>query len=291
MMRFRHNRYRRFCLGFCSVLAVFALLLSTASQAVEILSWQRLPLSIDLAVGRERVIFLDKNVQVGMESHLLGKLRVQSAGGALYLLAHEAIEPSRLQVKDIESGELLLLDIATVTGKAAELAIEPVRIVDGAVKQEGEDRREEKAQQAAQSLGIPAPIALTRLAAQNLYAPLRTVEPLAGAMPVNLNNLPASLPSLLPTRPLQATPLLGFRLGQWQVTAVQLVNQSPHAFALDPRELVGRFYAATFQHNWLGEAGTPADTTVVYLVTEHGGLEKHLLPFAVTEVAQGKEAP
>jgi len=291
MMWFRHNRYRRFCLSFFGVLAVFALLLSTVCQAVEILPWQRLPLSIDLAIGQERVIFLDKNVQVGMESHLAGKLRVQSTGGALYLLAHEAIEPSRLQVKVIESGELILLDIATVSGKAAEQAAEPVRIVDGAVKQEDEQNREEKAQQAAQGLSIPAPIALTRLAAQNLYAPLRTAQPLAGAMPVNLNNLPASLPSLLPTRPVQATPLLGFRLGQWQVTAVQLVNQSPHAFALDPRELAGRFYAATFQHQWLGEAGTPADTTVVYLVTEHGGLEKHLLPFAVTEVAQGKEAP
>jgi len=291
MMRFRHNRYRRFCLSFSAVLTAFALLLSTASQAVEILSWQRLPLSIDLAVGRERVIFLDKNVQVGMESHLVGKLRVQSAGGALYLLAHEPIEPSRLQVKVVESGELLLLDIATVSGKAAEQAIEPVRIVDGALKQEDEQRREEKAQQAAQTLGTPAPIALTRLAAQSLYAPLRTIEPLPGVVPVNLNNLPALLPNLLPTRPVQATPLLGFRLGPWQVTAVQLVNQSAHSFALDPRELAGRFYAATFQHQWLGEAGTPADTTVVYLITEHGGLEKHLLSLSALEVAQGQEAP
>jgi len=291
MMRFRHNRYRRFCLSFCGVLAVCTLLLTTAARAVEILPWQRLPLAIDLAVGQERVIFLDKNVQVGMESHLVGKLRVQSTGGALYLLAHEAIEPSRLQVKDIESGELLLLDIATVSGKAAELAIEPLRIVDGALKQEDEQRREEKAQQAAQTLGIPAPIALTRLAAQNLYAPLRTIEPLPGVVPVNLNNLPALLPNLLPTRPVQATPLLGFRLGAWQVTAVQLVNQSAHSFALDPRELAGRFYAATFQHQWLGEAGTPSDTTVVYLVTAHGGLEKHLLPLSAASVAQGQEAP
>jgi len=276
--------------GLSCVLAVFALL-SNPAHAVEILSWQRLPLAIDLAVGQERVIFLDKNVQVGMESHLVGKLRVQSAGGALYLLAHEAIEPSRLQVKVVESGELILLDIATRSGKAAPLALEPVRIIDALAEQEALAKAEEKAQQAAQHLTIPAPIALTRLAAQSLYAPLRTVEPLPGAMPVSLNHLPSPLPSLLPTRPLQATPLLAFKLGQWHVTAVQLVNQSPHSVALDPRELVGRFYAATFQHSWLGEAGTPLDTTVVYLVTEHGSLEKHLLPLAAVDVAQGKEAP
>jgi len=287
--RFHHAR--RCWLPGSAVLALCLLLLGRPAQAVEILPWQRLPLAIDLAVGQERVIFLDKNVQVGMENHLVGKLRVQSAGGALYLLAHEPIEPARLQVKVIESGELILLDIATVTGKAAEQAVEPVRIIDALAAQADEEQTEEKAQQGAQTLGTPVPIALTRLAAQHLYAPLRTVLPLAGSMPVNLNHLPASLPSLLPTRPVQATPLLGFKLGQWQVTAVQLVNQSPHSFALDPRELVGRFYAATFQHHWLGEAGTPGDTTVVYLITEHGGLEKHLLPFAPVDMAQGKEAP
>jgi len=275
-------------LGFYTrLLACGAVFLSLAVHAVEILPWQRLPLSIELAVGQERVIFLDKNVQVGLPSHLADKLRVQSAAGTLYLLAHEPIEPTRLQVKLMESGELILLDVATVA--AGDKPLEPIRIIAGS-QPNAEDSREENAQQAAASLSVPAPIALTRYAAQNLYAPLRTVEALPQVMAVNLNNLPALLPSLLPTRPVQARPLLAYRLGQWQVTAVELINQSPHAFALDARELVGRFYAATFQHGWLGAAGTGSDTTVVYLVTERGGLEKHLLPFSAGDVAQRKEA-
>jgi len=281
----------RLRLRWVGFLAVFGLLLGQSVQALEILPWQRLPLAIALAVGQERVVFIDKNVSVGMDSYLAGKLRVQSAGGALYLLAHEPIEPSRLQVKVVESGELILLDISTVTGKAAELAIEPVRIVDALAAKAETEQGEEKAPPSVASLGIPEPIALTRFAAQNLYAPLRTIEPLPGVSPVGIHALPQSLPALLPTRPVRARPLLAFRLGQWQVTAVQLINQSEHAFALDPRELVGRFYAATFQHNWLGEAGTPFDTTVVYLVTEHGGLEKHLLPMSVAPVAQVEDAP
>ncbi|HFU3031816.1 TPA: DUF3438 family protein, partial [Escherichia coli] len=31
--------------------------------------------------------------------------------------------------------------------------------------------------------------------------------------------------------------------------------------------LQGRFVAATFQHRWLGAAGTPEDTTMLYVVT------------------------
>ncbi|WP_134637617.1 DUF3438 family protein, partial [Pseudomonas aeruginosa] len=37
-----------------------------ASQAVEILRWERLPLAVPLVVGQERVIFIDRNVRVGV---------------------------------------------------------------------------------------------------------------------------------------------------------------------------------------------------------------------------------
>ncbi|MBN0154383.1 DUF3438 family protein, partial [Pseudomonas aeruginosa] len=33
-----------------------------ASHAVEILRWERLPLSVPLVVGQERVVFIDRNV-------------------------------------------------------------------------------------------------------------------------------------------------------------------------------------------------------------------------------------
>src|SRR5690606_3454292 len=36
------------------------------SQAVEILRWERLPLSVPLVVGEERVVFIDRNVRVGV---------------------------------------------------------------------------------------------------------------------------------------------------------------------------------------------------------------------------------
>lgn len=65
------------------------------ASAVEILRWERLPLAIPLRINQERIVFVDQNVRVGLPRSLTEKLRVQSTGGAIYLFAKEAIEPTR----------------------------------------------------------------------------------------------------------------------------------------------------------------------------------------------------
>jgi hypothetical protein len=64
---------------------------------------------------------------------------------------------------------------------------------------------------------------LTRFAAQNLYAPLRTVEPLPGVMRVNLRR-DLDLGTLMPTLPVRAVALASWRLEDQWVTAVRLTN-------------------------------------------------------------------
>ena len=108
--------------------ATLTLALIPSALALEILRWERLPLAVPLVVGHERVIFIDRNVRVGVPASLGDRLRVQSAGGALYLLASEPIEPTRLQLQDANTGILILLDIAAEPGEAP---LEPVRIVEG----------------------------------------------------------------------------------------------------------------------------------------------------------------
>ena len=118
---------------------------------------------------------------------------------------------------------------------------------------------------------------LTRHAAQNLYAPLRTVEPVAGIGRANLRR-GLALDTLLPTLPVHARALAAWRLEDQWVTAVRLTNTSARWLDLDPRALQGNFVAATFQHPNLGPAGTASDTTVLYLVTRGHGLAESLLP-------------
>jgi integrating conjugative element protein (TIGR03749 family) len=271
-----------------SVLAGFLLCMGLVStgQAVEILRWGRLPLAVSLLVGQERVIFIDRNVRIGVPEGIGSHLRVQSAGGAVYLRASEPIPPTRLQLQDMESGALIMLDIAAEPAKAGQPALEPVRIVEGegappravdfTASIANEDEPRDMASAAVRH-ATPVPVALTRYAAQNLYAPLRTVGPVAGIGRVNLRrNL--ALDTLLPTLPVRAQALAAWRLEDQWVTAVKLTNTSARWLNLDPRALQGDFVAATFQHPTLGPAGQSADTSVVYLVTRGHGLAESLLP-------------
>ncbi|VFR27499.1 FIG01212985: hypothetical protein [plant metagenome] len=266
-------------------LGVLAVVAAPIAQAVEILRWERLPLAVPLVVDQERIVFIDRNVRVGVPASVGDRLRVQSAGGAIYLRASEPIEPTRLQLQDADSGALILLDIAAEPARDGEPPLEPVRIVEGDATplRYGQQQDTESATTAAAEPArsprreTPVPVVLTRYAAQNLFAPLRTVEPVAGIMRVNLRR-DLLLDTLLPTLPVRATALASWRLEDQWVTAVRLTNTSGGWLTLDPRALQGDFLTATFQHPGLGPRGTPEDTTVLYLVTRGGDLAKSLLP-------------
>lgn len=246
-------------------------------NATELVQWQRLPLPVELHTGHERVIFVNRNVRVGYPTELDGKLRIQSSGGTVYLLAGEAFPDTRLQLSDMDSGELILLDIRAGAGDV----LEPLELrYDDAVWRN--DVRAAESTDVVTPVSVqeepagPLPVVLTRYAAQRLYAPLRTVEPLSGITPVPVR-LSATLTTLLPSEPVTATPLAAWRLGDTTVTAIKLQNRSMSRINLDPRVLQGQFLTASFQHGWLGTHGTPEDTTVVYLVTD-GSANNAILP-------------
>ncbi|WP_248746226.1 TIGR03749 family integrating conjugative element protein [Pseudomonas sp. MWU12-2037] len=253
-----------------------ALLLLTTSlaNAVEILRWERLPLAVPLRVGEERVVFIERNVRVGMPSSLQGKLRVQNAGGALYLLASETIAPSRLQLQDADDGTLILLDIVAEPSEIGIPPLEAVRIVEA---ERLSPHLTDDSPTTSPAPPTPLSVALTRYAAQSLYAPLRTVEPVPGLRAVPLRN-DLVLDTLMPELPLSYRALASWRLEDLWVTAVRLRNTSPHWLTLDPRRLQGDFVSATFQHPDIGPKGESTDTTVLYLVTRDHGLAESLLP-------------
>ncbi|MGP3790531.1 TIGR03749 family integrating conjugative element protein [Pseudomonas sp. B392_1p] len=264
-------------------IAVFALALGGSAHATEILRWERLPLAVPLVVGQERIVFVDRNVRIGVPSAVGARLRVQSAAGAIYLLASEPIEPARLQLQDADTGAVILLDIAAEAAQEGQPPLEPVRIVNstsaGTRQHVDEQEADDGDASAASPINrqTPVPVVLTRYAAQHLYAPLRTVEPVPGITRVNLRR-ELVLDTLLPTLPVQAQALAAWRMDDLWVSAVRLRNTAARWLDLDPRALQGAFATATFQHPTLGPAGTPEDTTVVYLVTRGHGLAQALLP-------------
>lgn len=258
------------------------LLVSGLTQAVELMKWERIPLQIPLTVGQERIVFVNKNVRVGFPPSLNGKVRIQSTGGAVYFDASEAFPVTRIELQDKENGEVILLDVSAAPGKVTR---EPVKLVyDGEVATATASDRQTVSGDAGGSkstssaadapparkppkLSAPLPVVLTRYAAQSLYGPARTVEPVPGISPVSMK-LPSSITTLMPGEPVSVTPMAAWSLLGDSVVALQVRNRSTDKVVLDPRELQGQFETATFQHRWLGRAGTPEDTTVVYLVIQ-----------------------
>lgn len=262
-----------------SVLPLAATFIVPVTQAEELMKWERIPLQVPLAVGKERVLFADKNVRVGFPPALNGKLRVQSSGGAVYLKADAAFPPTRLQLQDVENGEVILLDVTASDKGPAE----PVRIVysgdvtsvsssndtpaasGGNNAAPGADNGTQ-AKRKKVKYNAPLPVVLTRYAAQSLYGPVRTVEAVPGIHPVN-PHLPKRITTLYPSEPVAITPLGGWGIGSRNVVALKVQNTASRKITLDPRVLQGQFVTATFQHRYLGPVGTPEDTTTLYLVT------------------------
>ncbi|EDR3007024.1 TIGR03749 family integrating conjugative element protein [Salmonella enterica subsp. enterica] len=253
-----------------NVRPLLILLVALPLHAVELVKWERIPLPVALNIGQERIVFVDRNVRVGYPAALEGKLRIQSSNGTLYLLASQPFAATRLQLQDTENGELILLDVSSSKGGHIR---EPMRIV-----REEKKTTDAKPDAVPQSLpSTPLPVALTRYAAQMLYAPLRTVEPLPGVQPEGVR-LAKTITTLLPALPVSAMPIGGWKLDPYHLAAIRLQNKSATRLELDPRQLQGRFYAASFQHRWLGPAGSAEDTTVLYLITRHQRPEQAILP-------------
>ena len=52
-----------------TLLLTAAFVFSPVASADVLMKWARKPLSVDLQIEKERIIFVDKNVKVGVASH------------------------------------------------------------------------------------------------------------------------------------------------------------------------------------------------------------------------------
>ncbi|EHJ8951405.1 DUF3438 family protein, partial [Salmonella enterica] len=62
------------------------LLFSLPALATEVVRWEQIPLPVALHVGQERRVEVGKPVRIGYPAGLEGKVRLQSAGGNVFLL-------------------------------------------------------------------------------------------------------------------------------------------------------------------------------------------------------------
>lgn len=238
-----------------STLLLVLLWLPTAqatADSTQRIVWQKTPVPIALHVGQERQVDFPGPVELGLPAGRKPDLRVQSIGQTVYVLAHRSFATTRVLARSLESGSVYLLDLSA---QHSESTLPPVRLVESP--------------QAADPAIVPTPghgyVALTRFAAQQLYAPTRLLRGLPGVVRVHVARDPVAL---VRGGHISAVPQVAWRAGDRYLTAVRLQNQTAAPVTLDPRDLRGQWLTATFQHGRLLPHGDAADTTAVYLISD-----------------------
>jgi integrating conjugative element protein (TIGR03749 family) len=244
----------------CPVLALAGTDDQAQGDMTERVLWTRTPIAVTLTVGEERMLHFPDSVSVGLPQTLAPLLRSQSINGTLYLRAQAPFDATRVMVRSDHEGPLYVLDLSA---QAPDPAIPPRPAMQVIVANPTPD------EQTSESAPAPAAqwgyVALTRYAAQQLYAPARLLVFTPGIVRVPVTRAPIDL---VRGGQVEAVPVAAWRAGLHTVMAVRLHNTSRQPVVLDPRELRGPWLSATFQHNRLLPAGSEADATAVYLVSD-----------------------
>lgn len=244
----------------------------TAAAPIEHLRWSGIPIPLALPVGVDRVVGFPQEVRVGPPGKLTEVLHTTSADGAVYFRALAPFEPTLVFVQETEPpGRTFAFQLRAEEKASAA----PVEILAPGEKTAAPPTEEAQVS-SAEIMESPLPkrygyVALTRFAAQQLYAPERLLQELEGVyrVPLSLRRAVPLIRTAATLAEIEATPLASWASDEGiYVTAVRLRNHSPHAVILDPRNsLRGQWLAATFQHARLLPSGHEADTTAVYLIS------------------------
>ena len=260
------SKQRRWINTILAVIVLFPLMTIADNQpfepsgVIERILWKKIPIAVTLIVGQERLVHFPDSVSVGIPQSLTPILRSQSINGTLYLTAREPFEANRVIVRSEQGEPIYVLDIS-----AREADPESARLPTLQILLENPAPDELASDGTAVSSAQWGYVALTRYAAQQLYAPARLLPNALGIvrMPVTRQSF-----ELIQGGQVEAVPVAAWKAGLHNITAVRLINKTQHPVVLDPRQLRGTWLTATFQHNRLLPSGNEADSTAVYLVSD-----------------------
>lgn len=242
-----------------ALLLLLVLATSTAGAATrERVIWDHRPVTVLLPVGNERMVHFPADVRYWMPDSLKPALKVMAANGVLYLTAKRPFDTARIRVQELDSTQVYLLDVRGV--QSGEYPEEVIVMQRDDVVNEAADEPPVSAQGDWYAR-------LTRVAAQNMYAPERLIEPDPGIRRVKLKSRDPV--PLVRGGDVEAVPYGAWQGGGYYVTAVRLRHTGEGERVIDPRtDIRGRWLVATLQHAFMGPAGTAEDRTCLYLVSE-----------------------
>lgn len=243
-----------------------------AGEPPERLVWAKIPLSVTLPVGRERLVSFPMPIRVGLPPELGGDvLRTQIVDGTIYWVATQEFPAKRIEVQATGSGNIYLLDLSASKSATVSAPVE-ISVPEAKPEAVAPGKAGMPMAQAMPSAAAPtAPpkeqdyVTLTRMASQHLYAPKRLHRVPEGVHRAGVAR--TATDTLLRGGGAEATPLVAWRSGSLYVTAVKLRNLTDGELVLDPRRLRGQWITCAFQHGRLLPKGNLRDTTAAYLIS------------------------
>ena len=227
------------------------------------------PLSVLLPVGKERRLEIQgaREIRVGLSESLTRHLLVESAGSHVWFTAQDTLSPQRVYL-ETDTGLLVL-----VVQTDPQASTEPLSI--------SVDSNDSKNSSAPLPPKPPDYVALVRYVIQALYVPDHREMSVRGIRQTLVDEQPVALFRCRDAQPaacggaVESVPHAAWEVQPYYVTAVTVRNRLPEPLALDPRDIRGRFMAATIVHPYLEAAGSIRDTTTVVLISR--------IPFGQTQ--------
>lgn len=244
-----------------TVLFAFAFI-PTKSFADEKVVWDKTPIKVILKPNTEKmVVFPSKSVRAKIPAAIANSLTTLSVNGVIYWEASEEFTDKRILVQDVATQKTIVIHLSSSEQQGTDEQVTvlfPETQSSSAPSTGASEGRQEPTRHGYETL--------TRVAAQHLYAPERLIHVPEGMHRINVAQQPDT--HLIRGHIIEMTPVISFSNAGLYITAVKLVNKQKEKVVLDPRDIRGKWLAATFQHATLGASGEITDTTAVYLISD-----------------------
>jgi integrating conjugative element protein (TIGR03749 family) len=237
---------------------------ATDENWTERVQFDHAPVRVTLPVAKERLVTFPNPVALQVPAGAEGLLAAQVIERTAYVRALGPFTELRIVAEDLATGQMVPLDISAdpkTRSFSKELEIFYTGTAAPHSGRSAAGNTVDPSESDDQALDM---VALTRYAAQAIYAPKRLIPSAPGVQSIPID--PTVLSGLIRGQRVSAVPIGQWRSGSLYVTAVRLTNLESQPVDLDLDQLRGSWIAATPQHRRLLAAGTDWDTTTLYLV-------------------------
>ena len=251
MMKLRHY----------TLLFIASLLMTFTAQAQERVIWDKQPIEVIIKPNAEKMVVLPtSSARVKIPAAITASLNTLSNDGVIYWTASEEFSSKRILIQDTDNNKTIVLNLTSDMEQGTDT---PLAVLYKKDQSQQSTSETETSQQQNNTYGYET---LTRVAAKHLYAPNRLISVPPNMHRVQVKQIPDS--HLIRGHMIEMTPVISFSNAGLYVTAVKLTNMQRSKVSLDPRDIRGKWLAATFQHGSLGAAGSMTDTTALYLISK-----------------------